>query len=333
MGFSIRSRSQRGNFEREGRKQLVVVMRVKNEEERLFYSLESTRGLGCPVILLDDGSTDSTPDICKMFPWVEYHRQDLPTMNELRDRNRLLSMALEQRPRWIMTIDGDEVLSKRAPEEILRALGNAPGDVNVFRLGIAFMWDDKYRVDLQSGVFWHMRIFRVDDMVPGGGVGSYWPVDAKPVPSGLHCGCIPVLGRKLKSSNIQAWIKAYGYNNEADYERHFAFYNKYDPTMWSQLEIVGRLDSPLTAWDEDSLPTVKNPEDVQEYLAGKMKRQLAVWRKWTNEQIDGKDATDVPERLGPEGVKEARPTSGGGKARRGRPRLQRDECRADSKGS
>jgi hypothetical protein len=133
------------------------------------------------------------------------------------------------------------------------------------------------------------------------------------------------MARQIKAQNIQAWIKAFGYNDEDEYESHFAFYNKYDSTMWSQLEIVGRLDSPLIEWDENSIPTIKNPEEVQEYLAAKMKRRLKIWREWTDEQIDRKKPQEDAVGLGRNSVKEIGAASDSGKARRGRPRLHKNE--------
>lgn len=324
MGIRVRTRQQRG-FVGETDKTLVVVMRVKNEEERLEQGLESTRALGCPVILLDDGSTDRTPEIAYSFPWVEYHRQDEPQMNELRDRNKLLLWALDHRSKWILTLDGDEVLSKRAPEEILRSLGSVGKDVNILRLAIAFMWADKWHVDFPMGPFWHHRIVRTAARAMGGIIGTFMPVGLKPLPSGLHCGCIPQLNTLPNVENIQAWIKAYGYNNRADYERKFAFYNRYDPVLWSQTEIIERLDQRLIPWDEDSKPEPKLPDEAREYLRNKMHRQLKLWEAFVSEQKQVDTTKAVAGNVGYPNESETGAEAGSGKPRRGRPRLQRNE--------
>lgn len=330
--FQIRSRTQRG-VDYTSTKELVVVMRVKNEEKRLWESIESTRRLNCPVIVLDDGSTDRTPEICYSFPWVEYHRQDEPNMNELRDRNKLLQMAVAQNPRWIFTLDGDEVLSERAPEEIIRAVKNAGKDTSVLRMAIAFMWHDEYMVDFPLGPFWNMRAFRVSDRNPGGIIGTFRPVGMKPLPSGLHCGCIPQMNTQFSAGNIQAWIKAYGYNNQEEYEKKLAFYNRFDPTMWSQIEIVERLNNPLVKWDENLIPRVKNPEESQEYLTAKMYRRIKVWEGWTSEQIDSQKPKADEVGLGHKRIEKTRAASNSGKARRGRPRVQRDDSGTTAAGS
>ena len=211
---------------RRGHPLILTVMRVKNEEAYLRYALESLRPLGGPVILLDDGSTDTTPEIAKSFEFVEYIRQDEATMDEGRDRTRLYRAALDWAPEWIFTLDGDEVLDPTTPARMLRAIKKCPEHVNVFQMCIAIMAsapDAKkqkwYGPEEPVGAFVSRRLFRVSDAVEDS-------VIASDCPGNLHCGNIPEMRNRF-SLNLNAWIKSYGYESSEACARKLAFYEEH----------------------------------------------------------------------------------------------------------
>ena len=115
---------------------LVITMRVKNEERYLGQVLDSLQPLACPIVLLDDGSTDKTAEIARSFHRVKYINYGKPEMDEAKDRHALIEAAMEYKPEWVLTIDGDEILPERTCDLIRQhTFMELPG-VNVLRLAI-----------------------------------------------------------------------------------------------------------------------------------------------------------------------------------------------------
>jgi len=74
---------------------IVCQMRIKNEERWLKEVLDSIARVAHGIVILDDGSTDRTPEICRAHPAViDYRWQNEATIDEVRDKNRLLQMVL-----------------------------------------------------------------------------------------------------------------------------------------------------------------------------------------------------------------------------------------------
>ena len=101
-------------------------MRVKNEARYIARAIQSILPLDGKIIVLDDGSTDSTSDIISSFDGLDYHRQDDMGMDEGRDRTFLYKEALKLEPGWIFTLDGDEELDSATPERMKRAVERCP---------------------------------------------------------------------------------------------------------------------------------------------------------------------------------------------------------------
>lgn len=201
---------------------IVTVLRVKDEERYIQHTLESLRPLGGPVILLDDGSTDSTPEIVKQCDWVEYHWQDLD-MDEGRDRTWLYRAALETGCPWILVIDGDEVLEPETPEYLLRAVEHCPDEVNVFALCFAEMASTPdapkrmWHGAVPYGLSEQTRMWRVRDADREHEFGSQFA-------GGLHCGVIPPMAGEIVKQCLNAWVCAYGYETAEQQEKKLARY-------------------------------------------------------------------------------------------------------------
>jgi glycosyltransferase involved in cell wall biosynthesis len=206
-------------------------MRVKNEERYLDDALRSVCYLpgkpgefsGNPVFVLDDGSTDRTPEICSQWG-IYYERQDDMPMDEGRDRTMLYRWALEYEPDWIFTLDGDEVLAQ--PDRLLAAAALAPDDVNVFGMWLAVMASPvegphKWYGPMQPEGAWFMdRMFRVRDADSDHIFESNFG-------NNLHCGCVPLMHNR-KRELLNAWIRYYGYESPDAVERKRAFYSTHD---------------------------------------------------------------------------------------------------------
>jgi glycosyltransferase involved in cell wall biosynthesis len=100
---------------------IVCVMRVKNEERWIGAALSEAVKVCDRILVLDDGSTDHTPEICRSFPQVQYRYYQRP-LEEVRDRHELLQWALKNRADWIFSLDGDEVLEDGAADTIRREI-------------------------------------------------------------------------------------------------------------------------------------------------------------------------------------------------------------------
>ncbi len=85
---------------------LSLCMLVKNEERNLARCLDSVRGLATELIVVDTGSTDTTPKIA-----AEYGAQVIPfdfsRVDFAAARNRAIERASG---RWILVLDADESL-------------------------------------------------------------------------------------------------------------------------------------------------------------------------------------------------------------------------------
>ncbi len=146
----------------------IVVMPVKNEEWILEKSLACASIFVDHIIVADQGSTDSTPDICKRFPKVIYFRNESKTLNQSHARQLLLDKTRElfAGNNVILALDADEVLTSNClgDGEFHRLLGSLEMGQSVVLQWIA-LWQDpaKYRSDRSIwGNSWKHFIFRDD---------------------------------------------------------------------------------------------------------------------------------------------------------------------------
>ncbi len=202
------------------------MLRIKNEAEWIAEVLASIERVADEIVILDDHSTDDTVRICRTFAKVvDLHEQAADTVDEVRDKNLLLQMALRRDPDWVLAMDGDEVLEESAPERIREGIRLAPPQVATLAFEWLYFWDDRshYRVDGKYRDLWHPRLFRVtcQDVeslvfVPTEHGGNF------------HCGSLPsnIVGL---SRRLDVKVKHYGYLHRSLREAKFAFYRTHDP--------------------------------------------------------------------------------------------------------
>jgi 2-polyprenyl-3-methyl-5-hydroxy-6-metoxy-1,4-benzoquinol methylase len=207
---------------------VIGMMRIKNEEEYIEQTLQMAAKVADGFVILDDGSTDRTPELCRSHPKViRYEYQKEPITDEARDKNRLLGMALDENPDWLLALDGDEVLEDIAPYILRREIASVPPDVTVFTFNFLYMWDNhySYRVDGRYTNLRHPRLFRVSDL---GIDSSALCFTATGNGGNFHCGSVPsnIPG---KARHLDLNVKHYGYFSREQRERKLAFYSNLDP--------------------------------------------------------------------------------------------------------
>ena len=211
---------------------IVVTYRIKNEERWIEKSLESVLDICSEVVILDDGSTDDTLSICKKFPKVVdiHHQEGLP-LDEIRDRNKLLKMALKRNPDYVFSIDGDEILAPNSKEILSEELDILYPDSKIFEFQFLYFWDElnKIRYDGLYGKTWQPRLLKIDSN------SSKLSIKKSNYSGNLHCGSIPI-NPKLSEKSIRSNVKIFHYGNFDNNTRQtkFEFYNKHDPNSVEQ---------------------------------------------------------------------------------------------------
>jgi len=100
----------------------AVIIPVYNHEQRIGEVIGQALKLGLPLLVIDDGSTDRTPEIIRQIPGISVIRHPV----NLGKGAALLTgfaAAVEQGCAWAITIDGD---GQHLPEDatsLLRAAG------------------------------------------------------------------------------------------------------------------------------------------------------------------------------------------------------------------
>ena len=201
---------------------LIGTMLVRNEADRwLRQVLKQMKSVCDKLIILDDYSTDNTPEICKEYGDVYKSERQYWGFNEIRQRKHLweLGISYANDGDWILCLDADETIPKI--DLLLRKIKTA----------------EQYKVDglaFKLYDMWNQTHYR-DDIYWCGHNGD-WLMCVKYDASKqyewcekvLHCGRFPVnacslLGRT--GLEIQHW----GWSTSKDREIKYNRYKEVDP--------------------------------------------------------------------------------------------------------
>ena len=202
---------------------IVGALRVKNECRWIERCLRSLLPICDRIIVLDDHSTDGTPDLAAGIAPVNIDVIDSPFegLDEVRDKNVLLDVCRSHEPDWVVMIDGDEELSY--PHELLRAMETTAARALAMR--VLYLWDrpDQVRIDGVYSSLTRVSAFRL-------GEERFEPTG----PRGFHCGNAPqqIPGRAL----VDAPLLHYGYMHRSDRLRKYDWYRAQDPGNVSEDE-------------------------------------------------------------------------------------------------
>jgi glycosyltransferase involved in cell wall biosynthesis len=98
----------------------AVVVLTWNEEENLARCLESLSPLGCPVFIVDSGSTDATLDIARRYRAHCFH-------HAFQTHNEQWAWALGNLPlesEWVFGLDADQSLTPELAAELKHRFSN-----------------------------------------------------------------------------------------------------------------------------------------------------------------------------------------------------------------
>jgi glycosyltransferase involved in cell wall biosynthesis len=198
---------------------LTAGMRVKNGELWAEECLASLSEFVDQIVILDDGSTDHTPDICRGFPKVTHLiRWEKSFFQEGLDRNVVLALAKDTEPDWILFLDIDEVFEEALAGQI-QALMQIQ-DCGIWGFRMLHFWKSRTH-------------FRVDGRWGEETLGHVHPRLVRNVPSlffppqpihGAHV--LGAQGRPLLSDLL---IKHYGYAHAEEVVRKCRRYREVDP--------------------------------------------------------------------------------------------------------
>ena len=207
---------------------IVVMYRLKNEERWITKSIESILDICSEIVILDDGSTDKTVEICSKYDKVvDIHQQkDLP-FDETRDRNLLLKLALKRNPDIILSLDGDERFMPFSKEILFEELYVLYPHSFVFEFQTLSLWDkpNQIRYDGFYSKAWAKRLFRLKKSR-----SDYLRMNETQYGGNTHCSSVPenIPGFNTPiRSNVK--IFHYGSVDKSIRERKYNFVSKIDP--------------------------------------------------------------------------------------------------------
>jgi O-antigen biosynthesis protein len=197
------------------------LLRVKNEARWIARVIESIR-LCDRIIILDDHSTDGTPEICEQFEGVTVFRSEFADIHEARDKDFLLAKVWESGAEvgdYCLMIDGDEVLHEADGPALRQAM---EWGWSCCSMHVVYLWDreDQARVDRIYREFRRPSLFRLTSRTLSFRITAFG--------GNFHCSNAPAQLLGIITP-IAARLLHLGYLHREDRVRKYEFYNGVDP--------------------------------------------------------------------------------------------------------
>lgn len=241
------------NFKREAVKSkkntLTLAMLVKNEADRYLREvLEHASKYIDRAVILDDGSTDNTVEVCKEvlkgIPLTIVSNEVSQFSNEIILRKQLWDMTVATNPNWILCLDADEIFENRAEFEMKNLINQPYYDFYAFRL-YDFWSKDYYREDEYWCAHKYYRSFLVRYQHNFKYVWNETPI---------HCGRLPINIYNLPGAISNLRLKHYGWSNEEERIGKYDRYMRHDPEgkfgISEQYESILDETPNLIKWEE-----------------------------------------------------------------------------------
>lgn len=199
---------------------LVAIYRVRNCAALLEESLQRTAEFADAIVVLCDRCTDDTPGVARAGPKVVEVYEKSGKFNELQDRAKLLELAKQHGPDWILSIDADEIMEPKLTREAVQHLMH-PVNPHVKAYGFRWctFWDSRTRWR-SDGIFGDIHGLRMFKNEPNQALSSTDP-------KGFHMSMTPAFPpENFRWTNIR--VKHYGYEGKAIRLRKHEFYTSTD---------------------------------------------------------------------------------------------------------
>lgn len=211
-------------------------LRIKNESRWIVEVIDAIRPVCERIFILDDSSTDFTPELCERHGGeqvcvIRSPFADQP-LDETRDRDFLMQRTMQcisdihlrgnpKSPFWALAIDGDEVLAPSG----LGVITDAVRDIesHCFRLPILYLWNDRetVRVDGVYRTFSRPSLYRL--------FNKNFRFQKTPWGGNFHCSSVPQELLHGAITLTDAPLLHLGYMDAADRRRKLDWYNQIDP--------------------------------------------------------------------------------------------------------
>lgn len=215
------------SFERRYKKQgnkITLSMIVKNEEGRyLNQMLNSLKGHIDEAVIIDDGSTDNTVNMCreilKGIPLHIIQNEKSLFASEAELRKKQWRETIKTNPDWILNLDADEIVEDDFWNNTQKLINNENYDLYCFRL--YDMWNQThYREDK----YWNAHsIYRPFLMRYQPDFHYIWNETPQ------HCGRFPKNIFSFPKATSEFRVKHFGWATQEDRARKYRRYQLLDP--------------------------------------------------------------------------------------------------------
>jgi len=114
---------------------IIVHCVVKNEENFIWYALQSVLPFVDKIMVWDTGSEDKTVEIIKSIksPKIDFVEKGSVDANSFTGvRNEMIQKTDKQKYNWLMILDGDEIWSKNSLNKVIKYINSHPKTQAIF---------------------------------------------------------------------------------------------------------------------------------------------------------------------------------------------------------